>query len=173
MEDFDIVLLPDFSTPRDEVQQAVQAAHAVGREIAIEFKIAGQFGLTDTRRLAEQFLYAAYIGEAIAKACTKFECEAPSSIQAHESVEFHVVPRDVEEFMTQLWDSIPALMSEELLAQNGYNEDENLEITNECWGASWDLIGSPRDTPNTTKLADHAEAMLRAAGYSEDDEDDD
>ena len=162
-------MLPEFNTPQDEVREAVAASYASGEELCIYFVIAGQFGLTDTQRLAEQFLYAASIGEAIAGACSKFECEAPSSIQAHKSVEFHVVPNDVDAFMAQLWDSITALKSEELLAQNGHNEEWNSEWVNECWGAGWDLLDSPEQAPHTSSLIEHAQAMLQAAGYDEEE----
>jgi hypothetical protein len=165
MEDFDIVLLPDFDTPREEVQRTVAVAHASGKELAIEFKIAGQFSLTDTQRLAEQFLYAAYIGESIATACAKFECMAPSSIQAHESVEFYVIIKDVDAFMIKLWDTIPGLMTGELQEQAGLNE----EWAAQCWGEAWDLLDSPEQAPHTHMLIEHAQEMLRKVGYDEEE----
>jgi hypothetical protein len=128
----------------------------------------GQFGLTDTQRLAEQFLYAAYIGESIAPACARFKCEAPSSIHAHESVMFYVLPMHADDFTTRLWDSITALKSEELLAQSGHDEEWNMEWANECWGAGWDLLDSnPEEVPQTHILIGHAQAMLHEAGYDE------
>ena len=165
----DLILLPDFSIPRDKVRELVAASHISGKELCIYFVIAGQLGLTDTRRLAEQFLYAAYIGESIAGACSEFRCEAPSSIWAHESVEFHLVPRDVDTFMEQLWNSITALKSEELLAQSGHDEEWNSEWVNECWGAGWDLLDSPEEAPHTVSLIEHAQEMLREAGYDEEE----
>jgi hypothetical protein len=165
-----IVLLPDFDMSQDDVRKLAAESQASGEPLNIEIPIAGMLYHTDSEELATQFLYAAYIGQMIGDTCSEFECETPSSLDAHESVEFYVVPKDVEAFVTKLWDAIPGFMSEELQEQYGYDEMHAAEVMAE----GWDYLEKPESATYTSDLVEHASQILEIGGYGdeEDDEED-
>jgi hypothetical protein len=151
-----ITLLPDFDTSEEEIRRIVAESYASGEKITVEVPIAGRLYLTDTGYLVEQFLYAAYIGQSIAEVCKEFECKVPSAIDAHETVEFIVLPKDVDEFVEKLWDVIPGFMSEGLLEQTGHDEMSVADI----WEAGSDFLDNPKSAPHVRKLVEHARAIL-------------
>lgn len=164
-----IVLLPDFDMSEEEVRKLVADSYASGEDLNIEVPIEGQLYFTDTDFLASQFLHAAYIGQTLAGACAQFECEAPSSIDAHESVEFYVVPKDVDAFMEKFWEVAVGFMSEELLEHFGYSDISAAESR----GEGWDLLEKPELATHTLDLVEHAQAILDILEEDEEEEDED
>ena len=163
-----IILLPGFDMSQDEVRGLATKSYSSGEQLNIEIPIAGQLYFTDSEELAAQFLYAAYIGQKIGEVCSEFECEAPSSIDAHESVEFYLVPKDVEEFVTKLWEVIPGFMSENLLEQYEYDELHAAEVRAE----GWEFLEKPGTATYTDDLVEHAKEII-AVGEEEDEEEED
>ena len=153
---------------QDSVRKLAAESHVSGEPLNIEIPIAGMLYHTDSEDLAAQFLYAAYIGQMIGDTCSEFECEAPSSLDAHESVEFYLVPKDVEAFVIKLWDAIPGFMSEELQEQYGYDEMSAVEASAE----GWEYLEKPELATYTNDLVEHARQILEVGGYEGDEDED-
>ena len=155
-----IELTSEFDTPREEILKLATHALKSGEVLIIDIPIEGELFFTDSEELSSEFLYAAYIGESIAGACSSFECEADFG-----SVEFSVIPADAEEFTSSLWDSITGFLSESLLEEEGMDEISAAESR----GMGEGLIDSPELVRHTQKVIDLAREVL---DMSEDDEDD-
>lgn len=157
-----IELTSEFDTPREEIFKLATHALKSGEALIIDIPIEGELFSTDSEELSSEFLYAAYIGETIAGACSSFECEADFG-----SVEFSVVPSDAEQFTSLFWDSITGFLSESLLEEEGIDEISAAESR----GMGDDLIDSPEMVRYTQKVVDLAREVLDMREDDEDDED--
>jgi hypothetical protein len=156
-----IELIADFETTRDELLKLASSALETGKALHIEIPIEGELYYTDSEELALEFLYAAYIGETIAAACSSFKCTADYGL-----IEFFALPIDAEKFTSLLWDSIAGFMSEELLDEEGIDDIHVAEIRT----MGEDLIDSPELVKYTGEAVELAREVL-AMREEEDEED--
>jgi hypothetical protein len=147
-----LVLVSGFDAPKEEVKKLVTESHATSEPLNIEVPIDGRLYFRDSYDLAGQFLHAAYFGQSIADACSKFECITPSSIAAHESVEFKVIPKNIDEFVKAFWDAAIGYMDDDLLEREGIWDVHAAEARE----MGWDYLKKPKLAPHVRSLVEHA-----------------
>lgn len=160
-----IILLPNFNLTKEHVLQLAVDSKLKEERIDLCIPIIGELYFTDSQELASQFLTIAYIGQNIYSACAEIESYLPSSIEAHESAGFELIPKDPNFFVEKLWEVLPPFMSDELKEEFSIDDIAAAEVGSEGWG----LLDLPESNVFFPEIVEHAKEILERFSHLDDE----
>lgn len=158
----EIILNQEFTPDRNELERIALESQQTGEQLDLEIPIYGQLYFTDNKELAHQFLMAAHVGQSIYDACTEIECYVPSSLDAHESAGFLLVPKDANQFVDALLETVAFYLADP--------EDDGTDSFQASCEAQ-DLLDEPDSKLRFPELVQHAKDIMALFEDDESDED--